>query len=184
VTTGAPENGITAQGRTVGERVRHELKEYALVAGYLYVCLGALLLYRYAIESETGASAVHFGTAAVKALILGKFVLLGQVAGVGTRGSTGTVLGRIAWKSVAFLLLLIVLTVIEEVVAGMIHGRSLGKALAELGSRSWLDIVASSLLLLLVLIPFFGAREVSAALGPGGLKRLLAGRGHPEEPSH
>jgi hypothetical protein len=32
------------QSYRLAERVRHELRNYAIVAGYLYVCFGVLLL--------------------------------------------------------------------------------------------------------------------------------------------
>jgi hypothetical protein len=62
---------------------------------------------------------------------------------------------------------------VEEVIVGWIHGRSAAEVVAELGSRSPLELFATCLLMFLVLVPFIGAKEIGRALGPGGLRRVL-----------
>ena len=52
---------------------------------YLYVCFGAMLLYKMAILHAAGIDYAPYGLAAVKALILGKFMLLGRAARLGDR---------------------------------------------------------------------------------------------------
>jgi hypothetical protein len=163
----------TATG-DVKQRVREELREYALTALYLYVWLVALLLYKGALLGKEGLAAVPLGFAAGKALVLGKFVLLGEAAGAGTRIGASTLLHRIAWRTLSLLLVLAALTLVEELVVGWIPGGSAAQTWAELGSRS-LVLGASTLLLLLVLVPFVAAKQVSLALGPGVLGRLLFG---------
>jgi hypothetical protein len=168
---------MTAAAGSVKERVRTELREYAFTALYLWVWLAVLLLYKAALLHDTGVSYLHFGVAGGKALILGKFVLLGEAAGAGTRVGARTLLHRIAWRSLSLLLLLIVLTLVEEFVVGWVHGRQAAQTLAELGSRSALELGAKCLLMLLVLVPFVAVKQVSLALGPGGLRRMLLGAG-------
>lgn len=160
---------------TVKERVGHELREYAITAGYLFVWLSALILYGNAVQGETGLAALPFGVAAAKALVLGKFVLLGHALGAGTRVAAPTLVHRIAWRSISVLVVVIALKVVEEAVVGVVHGRSLGEALAGLTNRP-LETAAGVLLMLLVLIPFVAAKQVSLALGPGGLTGLLGSR--------
>ena len=77
-----------------------------------------------------------------------------------------------------FLVLLIALTVLEEFVVGWWHGHSAAQTLAAFGARSLLEIGATCLLVLLVLVPFIGVKELSRALGPGGLRRVLLDRSH------
>ena len=157
------------------ERLREELHRYLAVSAYLYVCFAAILLYKAAILSSIGEHFLPFGLAAGKALILGKFVLLGEAAGVGTRIGARTLLQRILSSSVLFLGLLVLLTIIEEIIVGLVHGHSFGQALAALADRPWLEVLASCVLMLLVLIPFVTVTEVSRTLGPGALRQLLLG---------
>lgn len=165
----------SAQRPSVKERLREELHRYLAVSAYLYVCFAAILLYRAAILSSIGEHFMPLGLAAAKALILGKFVLLGEAAGVGTRIGARTLLERIARSSVLFLLVLILLTVVEEIVVGLVHGSSIWQAAAALVERPWLEVLASCILMLLVLIPLVAVTEVSRALGPGSLRQLLLG---------
>lgn len=155
------------------DRLRHELREYAIVAVYLYVCFAVLLLYKDAILREEGLSYLHFGFAAGKALILGKFMLLGEAAGIGSRGDARNLLSHIARKIALFLLLLIVLTVLEELLVGLIHGRTVGDVAADFEARSMLELTATCLYMVLVLTPYIGVRELSRALGPGTLRTAL-----------
>lgn len=158
------------------ERLRTELRAYAVTFLYLYVCLAALLLFKTAVLREAGVAYAPFGIAAVKALILGKFVLLGEGAGLGSHRAERTLLHSIVRKTVLFLVLLVALSVVEELVVGRVHGRSFAQTLAEYASRSGLEILATCLLMLLVLVPLMAVQEVGRALGPGRLRSLLLDR--------
>jgi hypothetical protein len=157
------------------ERLREEIKRYLAVSAYLYICFAAILLYKAAILSTAGQHFLPLGLAAGKALILGKFVLLGEAAGVGTRVHARTVLQRIVNRSVLFLVVLVVLTAVEEVVVGLVHGESIRRAVTAIGDRPVLESMASCLLMLLVLVPLVTVTELSRVLGPGRLRDLLLG---------
>jgi len=165
----------SADRPSVKERLREELHRYLAVSAYLYVCFAAILLYKSAILNSIGEHYLPLGLAAGKALILGKFVLLGEAAGVGTRIGARTLLQRILRSSLLFLVLLVLLTIVEEIIVGLVHGHSLGQAVAALAERSWLEVLASCVLMLLVLIPLVTVTEVSRTLGPGALRQLLLG---------
>lgn len=159
---------------TLKERAREELRSYALIAGYLYVCFAAIMLYKSALLREAGIGFLPHGIAAVKALILGKFILLGEAAGVGTRiRSTRTLLHAIAVKSLLFFVFLILLSVAEEFLVGRMRGHSFAQTLAEYHERSLLELLATSVLVLLTLVPLIAVRELSEALGPGELWKLV-----------
>ena len=167
---------------TLKQQAREELRSYALIAGYLYVCFAAIMLYKSALLREAGVGFLPHGIAAVKALILGKFILLGEAAGVGKRTrNASTLLHTIAIKSLLFFVLLLVLSVTEEFLVGMLHGHSLAQTLAEYQRHSILEMLATSLLVLLTLVPLIAVRELSEALGPGELwKLVLRGGKRPE----
>lgn len=150
-----------------------EARELLVIFLYLYICLGALLLYKIAVLQAEGIDYAPFGLAAIKALILAKFMLIGRAAGVGEHHTRTRVVQRIFYKSVIFLILLFVLSVIEEAVAGMIHGRPMAQSLSGFAGGTWLQIVATCILIWLILLPYFAFREISERLGEGGLRRLL-----------
>ena len=156
------------------ERARHELIAYAMIVAYLYVCFGALLLYKAAVLSHAGVSYVPFGLAAIKALVLGKFLLLLHGARVGERAKRKSrLLIAIAQQALLFASLLAILTVIEELVVGAIHGRPLKVIISGLADGSLMEAAATGLLMALVLTPYFALREINSELGDGVLFRML-----------
>jgi hypothetical protein len=142
------------------ERVREELRNYAIVAGYLYVCFGAILLYKTALLREEGVVFLPHGLAAVKALILGKFILIGEAVGVGARTQPRSLFSAIATRTALFFVLLLVLSVVEELVVGKMHGRSLAETMTELREHAGLEMFANSLLMLLILVPLITFKEL------------------------
>lgn len=159
---------------TLKERAREELRSYAIVATYLYFCFAAVLLYKSALLREAGIGFLPHGVAAIKALILGKFILIGEAVGVGNRARRGrTLIHAIATKSVLFFLFLLLLSAAEELLVGKLHGHTMGQTLAEFQEHSALEQLAKSLLVLLTLVPLIAVRELSQALGPGVLWKLV-----------
>jgi hypothetical protein len=76
---------------------------------------------------------------------------------------------------VLFLVVLVLLTIVEEIIVGLVHGHSLGQSVAALAEHPWPETLASCVLMLLVLIPLVTVTEVSRTLGPGALRQLLLG---------
>ena len=163
-----------AHHESLAERARHELIAYAVIVAYLYVCFGALIFYKSAVLSQAGVSYVPFGLAAIKALVLGKFLLLLHGAGVGKWARRmRRPASAIALQALLFASLLVVLTVIEEIIVGKIHGRPLAAVFAELADGSLVEAAATSLLMVLVLTPYFAMRQINSELGDGVLFKML-----------
>jgi len=165
---------------TIAHRLAHEIKQYAAVTLYLYICLGAFLLYKGALLRSVDGSYVPYGIAAIKALILGKFMMVGHALKLGQGGIGGPLIYPILRKSALFLLLLFVLNMTEEIVAGLLHGRSVAAVVEEVTGGTLLQTLAVCLLFFLILLPYFAYREVGEALGEGRLWRLMM---HGEDPA-
>ena len=165
-----------AKQATLAQRARRELIEYLGISAYLYVCFGALIFYKATILHSEGIAFAPFGIAIVKALILGKFILVLQALKIGERGTASVPLARVVKKSALFALLLMVLTVIEELSVGYFHGRESREILHEIAGGTLSQAVAVSVLLFLVLIPYFAYREIAASLGEDRLSKLLTER--------
>ncbi len=163
----------TGSHMTVAKKLRHELQEYALISAYLYVCFGALILYKTAILRGEGVSYAPYGLAIIKAVILAKFILVGHALRIGDRYSERRFVHIIAYKSLLFLVVLLVLSVIEEAVVGVIHGRTIAASLAEVAGGTLLQILASCLIMLLILVPYLTFRELNEVLGEGRLRQIL-----------
>jgi hypothetical protein len=143
------------------------------VALYLYVCLGALQLFKDASLHAQGIHYAPYGVAAVKALILGKFMLIGHALGIGERDDAEPLIYPILRKSLSFVALLFVLDLLEEVGVGALHGRPVIDSFFAIAGGTGLQIAAACILLFLVLLPYFAYRELGRSLGEGTLWRML-----------
>jgi hypothetical protein len=157
---------------TLGSKIVGEFKQLLQIALYLYVCLGALLLYASSVAGARVEYA-HLGYAAVKALILAKFILMGHWFHVGEGRQNRLLIYSVVYQALAIWLLLVVLSLLEQFVEGAWHGPTMGAGLAELRQNSFSRIFAQTLILLLALLPYVALRQLSAVLGPGTLKRIF-----------
>jgi hypothetical protein len=158
---------------TVKERMAAELREFAVVAVYLWICFTALAYLKFAILEAHGVAFAPFGFAAVKALICAKFVSLGHALHVGERFKTRPLVWPVLHKSISFLILLLVLNALEEIIVGFMHGRSLADSLNELGGGTRDQMIATAVIMLLILIPFFIVRTLGEVVGERTLARLF-----------
>jgi GYF domain 2 len=169
---------VTSQKPTLIQRAGHELAEYLVISAYLFVCFSSLLFYKSAILRNDGIEFGAFSLALVKALILGKFILLLQAVGVGERGGKSEVLlVEILKRSLLFLILLVTLNTIEEITLGFFHGRATCEVLSEMAGGSLREAIAVCVLMLLILIPYISFRRLAARLGDGVLWKHFTERG-------
>jgi hypothetical protein len=172
--------GSADAGPNLKDRAREELQKYLIVAAYLYVCFGVALIYKSALLQEEGVNFLPHGLAAIKALILGKFILVGDAVGLGTRLRVSNVAMAVAARTLVFFVFLVLLSIAEELIAGRIHGKPFAATLADYEQGSVRMLLSECLLLLVVLIPLITANEISRYLGPGGLRGLLFGDNTPD----
>jgi hypothetical protein len=166
---------------TLHQRAIHELKEFAILAIYLYITLGAVILMKSAVLHTQGIEFTFWGIAVVKAAVLAKFMLLGNVMKIGGLNTTSPLIWPTLHKAFAFLVLLIIMTIIEEAVVGLFHHRSIAASLGDLVGPRLEETLAGYLIMLLVLIPFFAFRVLSEALGEGRLERMFLVKREPME---
>jgi hypothetical protein len=158
---------------SIGKRAADELKEFAVIAAYLYVCFTAILYLKASILRARGIEFAPFGFAAIKALICAKFVSVGHIFRVGERFKSLPLIWPTLYKSFAFLILLLILNALEEIVAGFIHKKTLADALADFGGGTLDQLIATSVVGLLVLIPFFAFRALGEVVGERNLVKVF-----------
>jgi len=157
----------------ISKRITDELIEFAVIAAYLYICFTAIFYFKATILKDQGIPFAPFGFAAVKALICAKFASIGHALHVGERFKTLPLIWPTLYRSLAFFLLLLFLNALEEVVMGLIHGRKTTDSLDAMGGGSLDQLVATSILGLLILVPFFAFRVLGEAVGERNLVRVF-----------
>jgi hypothetical protein len=158
---------------TLPQRAVHEFREFAILTVYLYITLGAVIAMKTAVLHTQGIEFAPWGVAIVKALLLAKFMLIGRALKIGERDKTRPLIWPTLYKAFAFLMLLVVLTIIEEAVVGLFHGQAIATSLGDLFGRRLEETLAGYLIMLLVLIPYFALGVLGEALGKGRLARMF-----------
>ncbi|MFY9692975.1 MAG: hypothetical protein WA776_21875 [Xanthobacteraceae bacterium] len=166
-------NGGVPAAKSIGRRVTEEFKEFLVIAAYLYVCFTALAYLKAAILQAHGIAFAPFGFAAVKAVICAKFMTIGHALRMGERYKNRALIWPTLCRSLVFLALLIVLSLLEEVVTGMIHRQTLKDSISNFGGGTLDQLIATSIVVLLILIPFFAFRTLGEIVGEANLVRVF-----------
>jgi hypothetical protein len=158
---------------TLQQRATHEFKEFAILAVYLYITLGAVILMKTAVLHTQGIEFAFWGVAAVKAAVLAKFMLIGNALKIGERNTASPLIWPTLHKAFAFLVLLVTLTLIEDALVGLFHHQPIAVSLGELVGPRLEETIAGIVIMLLVLIPYFAFRVLGDVLGEGRLVRMF-----------
>ncbi len=143
---------MTAQA--LGHRVAEEAKKALHLTLYFWLWFSAISLLTHAILREHGLPIGSWGLAIVKAAICAKFVLIGQAI-YPMRHSHGKDLWHIVLpRSLVYLMVVVVLSVLEAGVEGAWHGHSFVASLAEFANGDPVYAFALAWVYWLILMPY------------------------------
>jgi hypothetical protein len=157
----------------LAQRALREFEEVAALSAYLYICLGAVVLYKTATLREVGVGYTPWGIAAIKALLLAKFMLVGRALHLGERFRDKPLIWPTLYYALMFLMLLLILTTLEELFVGMLHHRALTESLAHVVGSTFLQAASTCLVLFLILIPYSAFICLGEVLGEREVVRLF-----------
>ena len=163
----------------VKQRLRHELKEFFLIFLYLYVCLGMLTIYKSLSLQTYGIEFAPYGFALVKSLVLAKFIMVLHALPIGRGLDRQPLIYPTLYKAFIFFIGLFLLSLAEEAVVGMWHGKTLIAAASQLGGGTLAGVSAGCVATFFFLIPYFALRQLGGALGEGRLYDLFFGQVRP-----
>ena len=155
------------------QKAHHELKEFLIIVLYLWVVFGLFLLYRSVILDEEHISYVAHGVAFINALVLGKFVLIARALHLGDTTEESPLIYPTLLKSALFSIVLATCKILEDAAVGFYHRKSFSQSIGDLGGGTLKGILTLTVLLFVLLIPFFAFGELQRVLGEGRLARLF-----------
>jgi hypothetical protein len=160
------------------DKAGEELREFIVLAAYLYVCFAAVIYFKAAVLQAHGIAYAHLGLAITKAAICAKFMLMGRAFHLGEWSKNLPLIVPTLHRSFVFLLLLAVLTFIEEIVVGVIHGRTVLDSISGIAGGTFQQMIATTLIIFLILVPYFAFRALGEIVGDKTLVRLFFERRH------
>lgn len=160
---------ISSKGTVVREKVIGETEEFVIIAVYLFIVFSALLFLKSAILKGQGGIWVPWGFAAVKAALVAKFVLIARAMHLGERFRSKPLIWEATYRSLVFLLVVAVLTVIEEAIVSAIHGRPILDAISEIGGGAPMMFIATAVIVFLVFLPLSASYALGEVMGQKAL---------------
>jgi hypothetical protein len=79
----------------------------------------------------------------------------------------------ILFKSAAFSVLLVCFDILEEVIVGLVHHKTITQSMPTLGGGGVAGMLLVALMVFIVLIPFFSFREIARVIGEDELVSIL-----------
>lgn len=155
------------------KRAVDELRKFSITVMYIWVLLCVLTLHCQIILANYHINySAKFGFAFINAVILAKFMWLGEILHAGKKAAGKVLLHSMLWNSAIFAVILMVCHLLEEALVKVWHGQSFAASFSETVSDPR-NIFATMLLMFVVLIPFFFAKGLIEILGKDEIKRLL-----------
>lgn len=151
----------------------HELIEYWINFLYLAFFFGVFTSYRRMIMAEYEIGYQHYGIAVIKALILAKVIMIGDILRLGRRLEEKPLIFQTIYKSAVFSIWVAVFYILEEAIKGLLHGTGLAGGFAEIVSKGKYELLAGFLVIFFAFIPFFAFKELGRLLGEGKIRELF-----------
>ena len=159
--------------RTVKEIAFQQLKEFLVIALYLWVVFGLLILFKSVVLAEQHIPFAYHGFAFFNALALAKVMLTAKDLHLGELFHEAPLIYPTLLKSALFAVVLACFKILEEAAVGLYRGKSFQQSISDLGGGTLNGILVLTLLLFAMLIPFVGYGELRRILGEGKLEKLF-----------
>jgi hypothetical protein len=159
------------------DRVLRETVRFARMFAYLLAMFTLFQLHEYVVLAKQQISYSRWGFALINALVLAKVMLVAHDLGLGAWRGFRAPIYIILTRSVLFAAVFFAFDIVEKVLVGAFHGRSIAESLPTYGSGGVLGTVLVGIIVSVALIPFFAVEEISRAMGPGEFTKLLFNRG-------
>jgi hypothetical protein len=161
------------RARNVLSKIVNETKTFLGMAVYLWVMFGLFALHESIVLEEHQISYKFYGFAIINSLILAKVMLVAEDLHLGERFKDKPLVYPILYKAVLFAIVLICFDLAEEVLVGLIKGKTLAQSIPDIGGGSVRGVFFVGVIFSVALIPFFAIREIGRVIGTRELHSLV-----------
>jgi hypothetical protein len=172
----ADESLSLPQPRNLKERAFEEFKRFVVIFLYLWVVFGLLSIHKSLVLSQVHLDYEEHAFAIINALVFAKVLLVGEHFHLGRRYETKPLIYPILHKCLVFSVVLISFHVVESVIAGVLHGNTIAESVPPLFGWNPKGLLAVGFTCFVLLLPFFGFREIARVIGRTEMRTLLFGK--------
>jgi hypothetical protein len=162
--------------RTWKQRVFHGMREGLVIVSYLFVVFSLFDIHKSVILAEHQIDLVQFGLNFINAWALAKVVLVGQQLNLADQFRDAPLIYPTLLKSLVYTVLLACFKIVEAAIVGRYLGRSFGESMAAFAGGSWKGLLSLTVVLFVVLIPFFAFGELRRVFGDRILEAFVRPR--------
>ena len=144
------------------------------------IFFGVFTTYRRLLLAHYGVSYEDYGISVIRALVLGKVVLVAEALRLGRRFDDKPLIVPTLYKTFLFTVCVAVFDIAEAMIRGLIGGLGPMGAVHEVMSRFNYEWLSRALVIFFAFIPFFAVRELRRVLGRGSDRHFLSTESAPE----
>jgi hypothetical protein len=156
-------------------RLLEELKSFLIIVSYLWLVFFVFMMHEWTVLASHQISFRFYGLAVVNALVLGKIMLIAEDLHFADRLKDKPLIYPIAFKSLAFSVLLVVAYIIEEIAVGLFRGKTAAESFPEIGGGGLVGVLTTAAIMCVALVPFFSFREIARIVGEAEFRILMLG---------
>jgi hypothetical protein len=166
--------GANAHGaRSLKAKAVDEFRRFLILFFYLWVLFGVFVLNQGVVLREHGINFAMQGFAFFNALVFAKVMMLFEVFDPGRWLRKRPLIYPILYESLLLTVLFLVAHVLEKTIEGLLRGKTIADSLPGIGGGGLPGFVSITVILFIALIPFFGLRNLSLAMGEGRLYAMM-----------
>jgi hypothetical protein len=166
--------GGSARGaRSLKDKAVDEFRRFVILFFYLWILFGVFVINQGVVMREHGINFTLQGFAFINALVFAKVMMLFEVFDPGRWLRKRPLIYPILYETLLLTILFLVAHVLEKTIEGLIRGKTIGDSLPEIGGGGLTGLLSITVILFIALIPFFGLRNLSLAMGEGRLWAVI-----------
>jgi hypothetical protein len=173
VESGAEAGVNVLPARSLKAKAANEFRRFVLLFFYLWILFGVFVLNQGVVLREHGINFTMQGFAFFNALVFAKVMMLFEVFDPGRWLRKRPLIYPILYESVLLTVLFLIAHVIEKTIEGLIRGKTLTEGMPVLTGGGLPGFFSITVILFIALIPFFGLRNLSLAMGGGRLYAMI-----------
>ncbi|MGB7976563.1 MAG: hypothetical protein WCF81_19950 [Roseiarcus sp.] len=159
--------------RSLAAKAADEFRRFLLLFFYLWVLFGVFVLNQGVALREHGINYAMQGFAFFNALVFAKVMMLFEVFDPGRWLRKRPLIYPILYESLLLTVLFLVAHVLEKTVEGLFRGKTMAEGMPLLTGDGLVGFLSITAILFVALIPFFGLRNLSLAMGEGRLYAMI-----------
>jgi hypothetical protein len=156
-------------------RLLEELKSFLIIFAYLWLVFLVFLVHEWTVLASHQIGFRFYGLAVVNALVLSKIMLIADGLHFADRLKDKPLIYPIAFKSIAFAVLLMAAYIVEEIAVGLFHGKTAAESFPEIGGGGAVGVLTTGAIMCIALVPFFSFREIARTIGEAEFRAMMLG---------